>query len=56
MSSAALANIGLLYINVRKVVEEHNMLEEMEHKQPVQKDNSTAEDIINLRVQPPLAV
>jgi len=55
MSSAAEAEIGALYINARKGVEERNILEEMGHMQPptpVQTDNSTADNIINLRVQP----
>jgi hypothetical protein len=55
MSSAAEAEIGALYINARKGVEERNILEEMGHKQPptpVQTDNLTADSIINLRVQP----
>ena len=55
MSSAAEAKIGALYINARKGVEERNILEEMGHLQPptpVQTDNSTADGIINLRVQP----
>ena len=55
MSSAAEAEIGALYINARKGVEERNILEEMGHMQPptpVQTDNTTAESIINLRVQP----
>jgi len=55
MSSAAEAEIGALYINARKGVEERNILEEMGHKQPptpVQTDNSTADSIVNLRVQP----
>jgi hypothetical protein len=55
MSSAAEAKIGALYINARKGVEERNILEEMGHLQPptpVQTDNSTADGIVNLRVQP----
>jgi hypothetical protein len=55
MSSAAEAEIGLLYTNARKGVEERNILEEMGHPQPptpVQTDNSTADGIINSRVQP----
>ena len=55
MSSAAEAEIGALYTNARKGVEERNILKEMGHPQPptpVQTDNSTAEGIINLRVQP----
>ena len=55
MSSAAKAELGAMYINSRKAVEERIILEEMGHKQPatpVQVDNSTAEGIINKRVQP----
>jgi hypothetical protein len=55
MSSAAEAKIGALYINARKGVKEHNILEEMAHTQPptpVQTDNLTADGIINLCVQP----
>jgi hypothetical protein len=55
MSSAAEAEIGALYTNARKGVEERNILKEMGHPQPptpVQTDNSTAEGIKNLRVQP----
>ena len=54
MSSAAKAELGVMYINVRKVVEERIILEEMGHVQPatpVQVDNSTAKGIINKRVQ-----
>jgi len=55
MSSSAEAEIGALYINAQKGVEERNILEEMGHLQPptpVQTDNLTADGIINLRVQP----
>jgi len=55
MSSAAEAKIGALYTNARKGVEERNILRVMGHPHPptpVQSDNSTAEGIINLRVQP----
>ena len=55
MSSAAEAEIGSLYLNARKAVEERNILEEMGHPQPptpIQIDNSTAEGIINARTQP----
>ena len=55
MSSAAKAEIGALYTNARKGVEEQNILRVMGHPQPptpVQTDNSTAEGIINLQVQP----
>ena len=55
MSSTAEAEIGALYINSQKGVEERNILKEMEHTQPptpVQTDNLTVNGIINLRVQP----
>jgi hypothetical protein len=55
MSSVAKAEIGMLYINARKGVEERNILEGMGHLQPptpVQTDNLTADGIVNLRVQP----
>jgi hypothetical protein len=55
MSSAAEAEIGALFTDARKGVEERNILEEMGHPQPptpVQTDNSTADGIINSRVQP----
>ena len=55
MSSAAEAEMGALYINTRKAVKERNILEELGHKQPptpIQTDNSTAEGIVNNRVQP----
>jgi hypothetical protein len=55
MSSAAEAKIGALYTNARKGVEERNILRVIGHPQPptpVQTDNSTAEGIINLQVQP----
>jgi hypothetical protein len=55
MSSAAEAELGAMYINARKAVEIRIILEEMGHKQPatpVQVDNSTAEGIVNKRVQP----
>ena len=43
MSSAAEAELGALYINGRKTIEERNILEEMGHPQPptpIQTDNS----------------
>jgi len=55
MSSTAEAKTWALYINARKGVDECNILEEMGHMQPptpVQTDNSTADSIVNLRVQP----
>ncbi len=53
MSSAAEAQIGALYTNAHKGVEERAILRVMGHPQPptpVKTDNSTAEGIINLRV------
>ncbi len=55
MSWAAKAELGAMYINARKAVEEHIILDTMGHKQPatpVQVDNSTAKGIINKRVHP----
>ncbi len=55
MSSVAEAEIRALNINAGKGVKVRNILEEMGHTQPptpVQTDNSTAESIVNLRVQP----
>jgi hypothetical protein len=55
ISSAAKAKIGALYTNARKGVEEQNILGVMGHPQPptpIQTDNSTAESIIDLQVQP----
>ena len=55
MSSTAEAELGTLYVNARKGVEIRNILEELGHRQPptpIQTDNSTAESIINSRVQP----
>ncbi len=55
MSSAAKAELGAMYINACKAIEDRIILEEIGHKQPatpVQVDNSTAEGIINKRVQP----
>ena len=55
MSSAAEAELGAMYINACKAVEIRTILEEMGHKQPatpIQVDNSTAEGIVNKRVQP----
>jgi hypothetical protein len=52
---AAESKIGSLYTNACKGVEEQNILEEMGPPQPptpVQTDNSTADGIINLWVQP----
>ena len=55
LSSAAKAELGAVYINACKAVEERIILEEMGHKQPatpVQVNNSTAKGIINKWVQP----
>ena len=55
MSSAAEMELGMLYINACKAVEIRQILEEMGHPQPpmpIQTDNSTAEGIINSKVQP----
>ena len=55
MSSAAKAELGAMYINARKAVEECIILDVMGHKQPAtpiqQVNNSTAEGIVNKRVQ-----
>jgi hypothetical protein len=55
MSSTAEAELGALYTNARKGVEIRNILQELGHHQPptpIQTNNSTAESIINSRVQP----
>ena len=55
MSSATEAELGGLYIAARECVYIRLVLEEMGHKQPatpVQTDNSTAEGVINSKVQP----
>ena len=55
MSSAAEAELGALYINAREAVYIRLILERMGHPQPptpIQTDNSTAEGVINNKVQP----
>jgi hypothetical protein len=55
MSSAAKAELGAMYINACKAVKECIILDAMGHKQPATPtpvDNSTAEGIVNKRVQP----
>ena len=55
MSSASESELGALYLNARKGIEIRTILNEMGHPQPatrIQTDNSTAEGIINSRVQP----
>jgi len=55
MTSAAEAELGALYQNARQGVFIRNILQEMNHPQPptpIQIDNSTADGIVNSRVQP----
>ena len=55
MTSAAEAELGALYINAREAVYIRLILERMGHPQPptpIQTDNSTAEGVINSKVQP----
>jgi len=55
MSSAAEAELGALYINAKEAIYIRTILEELGHTQPptpIQTDNSTAEGIINSKVQP----
>ena len=55
MSSAAEAELGALYIMAREAVYIRQILQELGHKQPrtpMQTDNTTAEAIINNKVQP----
>ena len=55
MSSAAEAELGALYINAREAVYIRQILHAMGHEQgrtPLQTDNSTAEGVINNRIQP----
>ena len=55
MSSAAEAELEALYLNAREGIEIQNILKEMGHLQPptkIQTDNSTAEGIVDSRVQP----
>ena len=55
MSSAAEAELGALFVNAREAVHIRNILEEIGHPQPptpIQTDNSTAEGVVNDKVQP----
>ena len=55
MSSTAEAELGALFINAKAEVHMQWILQEMGHHQPrtpIQTDNSTAEGVINSRVQP----
>ncbi len=55
MSSAGKAEIGALYLNAREAVYLRQILVEMGHPQPstpIQTDNTTAEGVINNKIQP----
>ena len=55
MSSAAEAELGALFINAKEAIYIRRMLQEMGHEQPctpIQMDNSTAEGVINNKIQP----
>ena len=55
MSSSAEAELGAAYINAKEAVYLQQILEEMGHPQPrspFQMDNTTAEGVINKRIQP----
>jgi hypothetical protein len=55
MSSAAEAELAALYINAREAVYIRQILQELGHPQPrtpIQTDNSTAEGVINNKIQP----
>ena len=55
MSLAAEAELGGIYLNAREVVHLRQILEEMKHPQPktpIQTNNTTAEGVINNKIQP----
>ncbi len=55
MSLAAEAELGALYLNAREAVYLCQILTEMGHPQPrtpIQTDNSTADGVINNKIQP----
>ena len=55
MSSAAEAELGALFINAKEAVYLRQILTEMGHPQPktpIQTDNTTAEGVINNKIQP----
>ena len=55
MSSAAEAELGALFINAKEAIYLRQILTKMGHPQPptpIQTDNSTAEGVVNMRVQP----
>jgi hypothetical protein len=55
MSSAAEAELGALYLNAKEAVYLRQILSKMGHpqpKKPIQMDNTTAEGVINNKIQP----
>jgi hypothetical protein len=55
MSSGAEAELGTLYLNARKAAYLRQILTKMGHPQPrtpIQTDNSTAEGVVNIKIQP----
>ncbi len=57
MSSAAKAELGALYLNAKEAVYLRQILTKMGHpqpKMPIQTDNTTAEGVINNKIQPKL--
>jgi hypothetical protein len=55
MSSAAEAELGAIYLNAREAIHLRQILEEMKHPQPktpIQTNNTTAEGVINNKIQP----
>jgi hypothetical protein len=55
MSSAAEAELGALYVNVKEAIYLRQILHKMGHPQPrtpILTDNTTAEGVINNRIQP----
>ena len=55
MSSAAEAKLGALYLNAKGAVYQHQILSKIGHPQPktlIQTDNTTAEGVINNKIQP----
>jgi len=55
MSLAAEAELGAQYLNAREAVYLRQILTEMGHPQPrtpIQTDNSTAEGVVNRKIQP----
>jgi hypothetical protein len=55
MSSAAEAELGALFVNAKETVFIRQILTKMGHPQPrtpIQTDNTTAEAVVNNRIQP----